>query len=104
MPPDYSLNNFLIVAIAFFFYYLGIYIRDKTLPAAKRLPLRKQMLLGIPVCLATLSSMMPIIQRTMTDFSVLVTIGLIIEQGMVVNETGTRLIQDEIRKVGNGST
>src|ERR1700704_4969989 len=93
MLPNYTINSLLILALPFGCYYLGIFIRKRVFPGRDSLSLGSQFLLGIPVSLIVVPSMIPVIQRTMTDYAVLVTLGLIVEQGMILNETATKRLK-----------
>ena len=93
MSPNYWLNNLWLLALAFLPYFVGIVIRKTALPGPNSPSLRNQLLLGVPVSLLVLPPMLPVIARTMTDWSVLVSCGLIMEQGMIVHETVTAQLQ-----------
>ena len=97
--PSLLASNLLVPVLALGSYYLGIYIRKRVFPGNSSLSLRDQFLLGIPLSLAVLAAMGPLIVKTMTDFTVFATFGLIIEQGMVVNETATQ----KLKELGVGS-
>ena len=99
MPPNYIANNILIVVLAFGSYYLGIFIRKKAMPGPNSPPLKYQFLLGIPVSLLVVSAFIPIIRATLTDWALLFTLGLIMEQGMLLNETLTKKILIERTQV-----
>lgn len=92
MPPNYIANNILIFVLSFGSYYLGIFIRKKAMPGSNSPPLKYQFLLGIPVSLLVVSAFIPIIRATLTDWVLLFTLGLIMEQGMLLNETLTKKI------------
>jgi len=91
--PIYIINNILIFLLTITPYYFGIYIRYKIFPSKSAPPLKHQFLLGIPICLVVITPMIPVIIKTITDWSILVTIGIIIEQGMILNETATSRIK-----------
>ena len=89
METTFWLNNVLVVLVAFVPYFLGIVIRKKAMPGPNSPPLGKQLLLGVPVSLVVLPPMIPVLAKTMADWSILATCGLIMEQGMILNETAT---------------
>jgi fructose-specific phosphotransferase system IIC component len=79
MEPNYSAINILAVMVPFLCYYFGIIVRKKVLSGKDSPPLSHQFLLGVPVSLVVVSPMLP----------VMITLGIIIEHGMLVNETAT---------------
>ena len=72
-------------------YFLGIVIRKFALPGKDSPALFRQMLLGIPLSLVVVSPFLGLLQVTDTK-TFLVTTGLIIEHGMLLNERVTRLL------------
>ena len=72
-------------------YFLGIVIRKLALPGKDSPPLGKQLLLGIPLSLVVVSPLVGLLQVT-DPRTFLVTTGLIIEHGMLVNERATRFV------------
>lgn len=96
---DYIWENFLVILLPFFCYYLGIAIRMAALPGKKKLGIGRQFLLGVPVSLVVVSPFIPIIYNTRTDFpAYLVTLGLIMEHGMIFNETLTYHLSGILKK------
>jgi hypothetical protein len=90
MEPDYALANILGFSAPFVCYYIGIVIRKVALPGKASLPLGHQLLLGIPVSLVVVSPLLPVIAATYSNVpALLVTLGIVIEHGMLVNETAT---------------
>jgi hypothetical protein len=91
MEPDYFLQNIMALIIPFCCYYLGIVIRKVVIPGKMSPPLLHQFLLGIPVSLVVVSPMLPVLAKTYSEIPGLcVTLGIIIEHGMLVNETATQ--------------
>jgi len=79
--------------LPFFAYFVGIVIRKKAIPGPDSPPLNHQLLLGIPICLLVVSPQLTIFNAVRADVpAYLVSMGLIIEQGMLVQETVTRRI------------
>lgn len=88
MEPNYFISNLLNMCIPFLCYYLGIFIRKKVWPGKNSLSLGHQFLLGIPVSLIVVSPLLPVIDTAYKDIpALLITLGIIVEHGMLVNET-----------------
>jgi hypothetical protein len=97
MEPNYDFTNLLVLIVPFASYFLGIVIRKKALPGKNSPPLSHQLLIGIPVSLVVVSPMLPIISKTIADTpAFLVSMGIIMEHGMLVNETITKHLGDKI--------
>lgn len=107
MEPNYWSINALAVAVPFICYYLGIIIRKLVVPGVNSPPLSHQLLLGVPVSLVVVSPMLPVLSAAYTGISatfsgasgVLVTLGIIIEHGMLVNESATSRLKEAIGKL-----
>jgi hypothetical protein len=95
-------KEFLVVTgLAFSAYYIGIVIRKYTIPGTNSLPLLKQFLLGIPASLIVVSPLLSFLNIALSQAdsnpqSVFVALGLILEHGMLVNETITKKL-DELK-------
>lgn len=101
MEPNYSAINLLAMLTPFLCYFFGIVIRKKVLPGKESPPLSHQFLLGIPMSLVVVSPMLPVITAAYSDTSaLLVSLGVIIENGMLVNEAATT----HLKKLGNGAS
>jgi len=88
--PNYFLANLFGWGAPFVCYYLGIIIRKVVLPGASSPPLSHQFLLGIPVSLVVVSPLLPVVAAAYSDVpALLLTLGIVIEHGMLVNETAT---------------
>jgi hypothetical protein len=97
MEPNYSIDNFITSLAAFLAYFFGIIVRKIALPGSNSPQLHQQLLLGIPVSLIVVVPFISILRSA--DLSAfLVTIGIIIEHGMLVNETATYQLQ----RLGSG--
>jgi hypothetical protein len=91
MEPNYFLQNIVALLLPFGCYYLGILIRKVVIPGKESPPLVHQCLLGIPVSLVVVSPLLPVLGKLISDVPGLcVTLGIIIEHGMLVNETATQ--------------
>jgi hypothetical protein len=97
MEPNYSLTNILIL-LPYGAYYLGVLIRRYALPGDSKASLGCQLLLGIPVSLVVVS---PLLMTVMPNISnvpgYLLAMGLIMEQGMVLNETVVSHLKDLVK-------
>ena len=94
MEPNYGVLNVVAIVLPFLFYYLGIVIRKIALPGKDSPPLSHQFLLGIPVSLVIVSPILPVLAKTYSDIpALLVTLGLIVENGMVVNEAAVNQLK-----------
>jgi hypothetical protein len=93
MPePSFIPQILLVWAIPFVAYFTGIFIRKVALPGKDSPPLKRQVLLGIPVALIGVSPMITILHEALSNNinAYLVTLGIIIEHGMLVQETITK--------------
>ena len=87
MEPNYSLTNILIL-LPFGAYYLGILIRRYAFPDDFTSTLGRQFLLGLPMSIAVVVPLcMTVIPSITSVLGYVSMIGLVIEQGMVLNET-----------------
>ena len=90
MEPNYTLANILGFAVPFACYYVGIIIRKIALSGPRSPPLSHQFLLGIPISLVVVSPLLPVAAAAYSDApAFLLTLGIVIEHGMLVNETAT---------------
>jgi len=104
MEPNYFLVNAVIIALPFTAYYLGIFIRRFAMPgpATPKSTLACQCLLGIPVSLVVVSPFVPILSATASNVpGYLLTLGVIMEHGMVLNETVVSHLQDRLKSLSN---
>ncbi len=97
--PSYDLQNILILAIPFGCYFLGVLIRKLVFPGDSLMSLSHQFLLAIPVSLVVVPTLLPVLTSAQTSLSALLgTLGVLIEQGMVLNETAAQQIQERTKK------
>lgn len=98
MEPSYAWTNVLLAVVPFGAYYCGIIIRKLAMPPQRRLSLRSQCLLGIPISLVVVSPFLPILSTTTENVpGYLLTLGLIMEHGMLVHETATKHLTDHLK-------
>ncbi|MBU0702130.1 hypothetical protein KKE26_12710 [bacterium] len=91
VEPSFLMQNIFVWFVPYFAYFLGIFIRKTVLPGANSPILTHQLLLGIPIGLVIVSPFLMFLRSAMSsDVPVyLFNIGIIIEHGMVVQETAT---------------
>lgn len=100
MEPNYFNSNILTLAIPFLCYYFGIVVRKIAIPGKESPSLKDQFLLGVPVSLIVVSPMLPVIATAYSNPpAILVMLGIIIEHGMLLNETATL----HLKKLGSRS-
>src|SRR5260221_567792 len=99
MEAPWFWQNILVVVGPFLAYFFGIVVRKVVMPGVKSLPFHHQMLLGVPVSLVVVSPLLPVLDATKSHLSgFLVTLGIIMEHGMAVNETATY----HLKQLGKG--
>ena len=100
-----------VISLAFISYYLGIIIRKFTIPGKNSLPLTRQLLLGIPASLVVVSPLLLVLLQAFNNITSssssglvagLTTYGLIIEHGMLLNETITSHLHQLRQKLPSG--
>ncbi|MEW6363153.1 MAG: hypothetical protein AB1714_00790 [Acidobacteriota bacterium] len=91
VQPSFLLLNVLVLAVPFLAYFAGIIVRKKAMPGPNSPPLRKQLLLGIPLSLLIVSPVLAAVRDAIVrDLGTyLFTLGVLMEQGMIVQETAT---------------
>jgi hypothetical protein len=97
-----TLYNLFVGGCPFVAFFLGIVIRKFALPGANSPPLHQQFLLGIPISLVIISPLLPVLAATATSEKLagfLVTIGIIMEHGMLVPETATHHLQNLLQRI-----
>ena len=100
MEPNYLVTNILLLGLPFVAYYVGILIRIYALPGKSTSTLAGQFLLGIPVSLVVVSPLLvAVIPNVSNAPGYLLTLGIIMEQGMLVNET----ILAHLKKLGENT-
>lgn len=99
MEPNYLLQNILLLVVPFFAYYLGILIRRYALPGKSNGSLGGQVLLGIPISLVVVSPLLVTVIPNISNVpGYLLTLGIIMEHGMVLNET----VASHLKDLGKG--
>ena len=99
MEQPWVWQNLIVVAGPFLAYFFGIIVRKVVMPGSKSLPFAHQMLLGVPVSLVVVSPLLPVLDATKSHLpGFLVTLGIIMEHGMAVNETATY----HLKQIGKG--
>ena len=101
MLYDPLVLTFVATGLPFAAYFLGIVIRKVALPGKNSPPLSHQLLLGIPFSLMVVSPMLIVFEESAASRpAFLLTLGIIIEHGMIVTETATKQLQSLIRTSG----
>ena len=97
MPDDgYStlLINLLQIGVPFAAYFAGIVIRKLAMPGDNSPSLGCQCLLGIPVSLVIVSPVLTVFSNSIHNVSAfLLSVGIIMEHGMLVSETAAKHLQ-----------
>jgi len=94
--------NTLQVGVPFAAYFVGIVVRKLALPGPNSPPLRCQLLLGVPVSLVIVSPLLTVFGEAVHSRSaLLLTVGIIMEHGMLVTETAARQLQQIMRGAGS---
>jgi hypothetical protein len=86
--------------LPFVAYFVGIIIRKVVLPAADSPPLGHQCLLGVPISLVIVSPSLKILHNAINSDvgAYLFAIGIIMEHGMIVQETASKHLRNLLRK------
>jgi hypothetical protein len=87
--------NLLQIGVPFTAYFVGIIVRKLALSGPHSPSLRCQLLLGVPVSLVIVSPVLTVFGEALHDLpAYLLTVGIIMEHGMLVTETATKHIQN----------
>jgi uncharacterized membrane protein len=86
----------LLGILPFCAYFLGVIIRTTTFPAQKSLKLWQQLLIAIPLSILIVAPLIKILGNAISDDwpGYLLTIGIIIEHGMFMNEALATKIEE----------
>ncbi len=100
MEPNALLINFVNIGVPFLAYFVGIVIRKVALQEKDSTPLSKQLLLGVPISLVIVAPALAILKNTVTTDlgTYLLTVGIIMEHGMIVTETALKHMGNLIKK------
>ena len=102
MEPNYSISNFVIFVLPFLCYHFGIVVRKIVLPGPNSPPYLHQHLIGIPMSLAIVCPLLPILKLGYGDITALgITLGIIMEHGMLVNETMMHRLKEHAKNIQN---
>ncbi len=84
-------------------YFFGIYIRKRYMPEKDSPTLKVLMVIGIPVCLLIVTPILIAAKESLVtvNYAYLLTIGIIIEHGMVVHETAITRLSQKVKEVNN---
>lgn len=103
---DSSFSDALIktlqVGVPFGAYFVGIIVCKIALPGRNSPKLPRQLLLGVPFSLVVVSPILTVFFGEIGNVpGCLITLGLIMEQGMLVNETATTFIDEKAEAMIN---
>ena len=94
--------NMLQVGVPFAAYFVGIIVRKVALPGPNSPRLRSQMLLGVPMSLVIVSPVLTVFGEAIHNLSAyLVTVGITMEHGMLVNETAAEQMKRLLDKINS---
>src|SRR5438270_1655173 len=97
--------NVLQVSIPFMAFFVGIIVRKTALAGPNSPSLRCQLLLGVPVSLVIVSPLLAVFGQAIHDLSAyLLTVGIIMEHGMLVTETAVKQLQTLLPSSGAMAT
>ena len=89
--------NTLQIGVPFLAYFVGIVVRKLALPGRNSPALKRQILLGVPVSLVIVSPVLTIFGESLHNPSAyLLTVGIIMEHGMLVTETAVKQLKNLI--------
>ena len=84
----YVLETIMLCTVPFLGFFLGVFIRKFALPSRQSPPLPQLLLLSIPVSLVVVAPFIILIPPSVAELpKMLLTLGIIMEHGMVVPET-----------------
>ena len=93
--------NTLQLGVPFIAFFVGILVRKAALPGRNSPSLGCQLLLGVPVSLVIVSPLLAIFgQATHDPSAYLLTVGIIMEHGMLVTETAVKQMQTLLKSTG----
>ena len=97
-----SFEQVLVWLLAFASYFLGIVIRKIAMPSPDAPSMAKQLLLGVPVSLVVVPVLSGVLQSavqssTTSSAAILVTLGLIMEHGMILNESIAKQLKERLQ-------
>lgn len=104
--PNFLVQIVAVWVLPYIAYFTGMYIRKKVLPGPKSPSLSHQVLLGIPVSLIVVSPLLTSLRHVIsTDLSAyLINMGIIVEHGMLLQETLTRHLMQRRRQIALSAT
>lgn len=88
-------SNAIALMLTIGAYYVGVYIQHQVAGSSAgwpgSMPLRTRLLIGLIPCAVVVSGMGPIVSCTLADWTLLLSLALICEQGFLVEHFFTRL-------------
>lgn len=107
MPVADTPTAFEVAAVAiqvyivpFAAYMVGIYVRNLVLPEAASPSLKSLVILGIPIYLVAVCPMLMAAENNLVNlgYGYLLTIGIVMEHGMIVHETAIARINQLLKE------
>jgi hypothetical protein len=97
--PSVLLESVKFYLLCYAAYFIGIVIRNLSFPDAASPPLKKLLLLGVPICLTVITSAVASLEKTITTpAAYLYTIGIVMEHGMIVHETVISRVAEAVKR------
>lgn len=100
----YVLETIVLCTVPLFAFFLGVFIRKFGLPSRRSPPLPQLLLLSIPVSLVVVAPFIIIIPPSVAELpKMMLTLGIIMEHGMVVPETLSAHLQNLLNEPADNS-
>lgn len=99
VEPNLVLNSLVTFALPFLAYFLGIIIRKVALPGKDSPPLVHQLMLGVPMSMVIVGPSIAAVGNAVRSDAgaYLFIMGVLMEHGMLVQETVTKELQERLK-------
>lgn len=89
-----------VYIVPFAAYMIGIYVRNRFLPEAASPSLKSLIILGLPIYLVAVCPMLMAAEHNLVNlgYGYLLTIGIVMEHGMIVHETAIARINQLLKE------
>ena len=106
IEPNLVLNSLVTLGLPFLAYFLGIIIRKVALPGKDSPPLKHQLMLGVPMSMIIVGpSVAAVGNAVRSDVGAFLFImGVLMEHGMLVQETVTRELQERLKGTASAAS
>jgi hypothetical protein len=93
-----------VFVVPFAAYMVGIFVRNRFMPESASPSLKSLMILGLPIYLVAVCPMLMAAERSLAnlDYGYLLTIGIVMEHGMIVHETAIARINQLLKEQAAG--